>query len=69
MEFNPDGRRSQWKQLSVSRYLTMVKPMHEEFVEPSKRHADIIIPRGGHNRVALDLVTARIQKLLAERSD
>lgn len=47
----------------------MVKPMHEEFVEPSKRHADIIIPRGGHNRVALDLVTARIQKLLAERSD
>ncbi|HBY94831.1 MAG: uridine kinase [Ardenticatenaceae bacterium] len=52
----------------IQQYLTTVKPMHEEFVEPSKRHADIIIPRGGHNRVALDLVTARIQSLLQERA-
>lgn len=53
----------------IKQYLTTVKPMHEEFVEPSKRHADVIIPRGGHNRVALDLVTARIVSLLAERGE
>lgn len=52
----------------IEQYLTTVRPMHEEFVEPSKRHADVIIPRGGHNRVALDLVTARIRSLLDERA-
>ncbi|MEL6616761.1 MAG: uridine kinase, partial [Bacteroidota bacterium] len=36
-----------------------------EFVEPSKRHADVIIPRGGQNRVAIDMVLARVQTLLA----
>jgi uridine kinase len=38
--------------------------MHEQFVEPSKRHADIIIPEGGHNEVAMDLIAARIKALL-----
>ena len=41
-----------------------VRPMHLEFVEPSKREADIIIPRGGHNEVAIQMVMSRIQELL-----
>lgn len=44
----------------VSQYLTTVKPMHEQFVEPSKRKADIIVLDGGHNLVALDMITRRI---------
>ena len=45
----------------VNQYLTTVKPMHDRFVEPSKRNADIIIPTGGHNPVALDFVMERIR--------
>ena len=45
----------------VTQYLTTVKPMHELFVEPSKRNADIIIPEGGHNQVAVDFVMERIR--------
>jgi len=51
----------------VSQYLTTVKPMHEQFVEPSKRNADIIIPEGGHNVVALEMVIERVRAHL-ERS-
>ena len=49
----------------VNQYLTTVKPMHEQFVEPSKRNADIIIPEGGHNIVALDMVTERVRAHLS----
>ena len=45
----------------VSQYLTTVKPMHEQFVEPSKRSADIVVLDGGHNLVALDMIMQRIQ--------
>ena len=45
----------------MTQYLTTVKPMHELFVEPSKRNADIIIPEGGHNQVAVDFVMERIR--------
>lgn len=45
----------------VNQYLATVKPMHEAFVEPSKRYADIIIPEGGHNLVALDMLVSRIE--------
>ena len=45
----------------ISQYLNTVKPMHEAFVEPSKRYADVIIPEGGQNRVALDMVINRVQ--------
>ena len=48
----------------VNQYLTTVKPMHERFVEPSRRNADIIIPEGGHNKVALDMVLERIRSHL-----
>ena len=50
----------------VTQYLTTVKPMHEQFVEPSKKYADIIIPEGGRNHVALSMVNHRIRALLAE---
>jgi uridine kinase len=49
----------------INQYLTTVRPMHMEFVEPSKRYADIIIPEGGFNQVAMDMVIARIETLLA----
>lgn len=45
----------------VSQYLTTVKPMHEQFVEPSKQNADIIVLQGGHNLVALDMLIQRVQ--------
>ncbi len=48
----------------MDQYETTVRPMHLEHVEPSKRHADIIIPEGGHNRVALDLIIAGIRARL-----
>ncbi len=51
----------------IDQYLNTVRPMHLEFVEPSKRYADIIIPEGGFNRVALDMVVARVDSLLRER--
>ena len=46
-------------------YLQKVRPMHEAFVEPSKRYADIIVPRGGRNKIALDMVAAKIRSYLA----
>lgn len=48
----------------INQYLTTVRPMHLEFVEPSKRYADVIIPEGGFNAAALDLVVARLEALL-----
>lgn len=48
----------------IKQYQTTVRPMHMEFVEPSKRYADIIIPEGGFNTAALDMVVARVDSLL-----
>ncbi len=48
----------------ITQYLTTVKPMHEQFVEPSKRRADIIIPEGGENLVALDMLIERVRRHL-----
>ena len=50
----------------IDQYLTTVKPMHEQFVEPSKRRADVIIPEGGQNRVALEMVVERVRAHLAQ---
>jgi uridine kinase len=52
----------------ITQYLTTVRPMHMEFVEPSKRYADVIIPEGGLNTVAMDMVVARIEALLRNHS-
>jgi uridine kinase len=48
----------------INQYMSTVRPMHMEFVEPSKRYADVIIPEGGLNTVAMDMVVARIEALL-----
>jgi uridine kinase len=48
----------------IEQYVTTVRPMHEEFVEPSKRYADLIIPEGGENHVAIDAIIARVEGLL-----
>ena len=48
----------------ITQYLSTVRPMHLEFVEPSKRYADVIIPEGGLNEVAMDMVIARIEMML-----
>ena len=52
----------------IQRYLSTVRPMHLDFVEPSKRYAHVIIPEGGLNEVAMDMVTARIEAMLANLS-
>ena len=51
----------------MNQYLTTVKPMHERYVEPSRRRADIIIPEGGHNEVAMDLLVERVRAHLEGR--
>ena len=52
----------------ITQYLTTVKPMHEQFVEPSRRYADFIIPEGGKNRTALEILETRIRSHLAEEA-
>lgn len=52
----------------IQQYQTTVRPMHQEFVEPSKRYADVIIPEGGFNTVAMDMVVARIEAMLFQKS-
>jgi uridine kinase len=58
------AERGRTVEMVVKQYLTTVRPMHLEFVEPSKRYADVIIPEGGMNVAALDMVVARIEALL-----
>ena len=48
----------------VDQYLTVVRPMHNQFIEPTKRYADIIVPEGGHNEVAIDLLVTKIKTIL-----
>jgi uridine kinase len=49
----------------LSQYLSTVQPMHLQFVEPSKRYADVIVPRGGHNEVAIEMLVAKIRGRIA----
>jgi uridine kinase len=51
----------------INQYLNVVKPMHEQFTELTKRYADIIIPEGGHNKVAIDIITANISQTLQKQ--
>jgi len=53
----------------IEQYLTTVQPMHLEFVEPSKRYADVIVPRGGHNAIAIEMIVAKIQRRLQRAAD
>ena len=52
----------------IERYTKTVKPMYLQFIEPSKRYADIIIPQGGHNKVAIDVIAATIEKSLLQKN-
>ena len=49
----------------LDQYVTTVQPMHLQFVEPTKRYADVIVPRGGHNAVAVEMIVAKIQRRIA----
>ena len=53
----------------LTQYQTTVKPMHEKYVEPSKKYADLVVPEGGKNFVALDMIMDRIQRHLNEQSE
>jgi uridine kinase len=50
----------------LDQYVTTVQPMHLQFVEPTKRYADVIVPRGGHNAVAVEMIVAKIQRQLSK---
>lgn len=52
----------------LEQYNSTVRPMHLQFVEPSKRYADVIVPRGGHNAVAIEMIVAKIQRRLEDRT-
>jgi uridine kinase len=56
--------RGRTMEMVVQQYMATVRPMHMEFVEPSKRYADMIIPEGGHNEVGIDLVIQKIRSLV-----
>jgi uridine kinase len=52
----------------IEQYISVVRPMHNQFIEPTKRYADVIIPEGGHNHVAIDLMVTKIQTILEQKS-
>ena len=58
------GKTVEWV---IERYSNTVKPMYLQFIEPSKRYADVIVPQGGHNKVAIDMISARIEKDLSKK--
>jgi uridine kinase len=60
--------RGRSTQMVVEQYMKTVRPMHLEFVEPSKRYADVIIPEGGHNDVGIDLVIQKIRSLVPRQA-
>ena len=61
------GERGRPLEEILDQYLSTVQPMHLEFVEPTKRYADVIVPRGGHNLVAIEMIVAKIQRRLGKR--
>ena len=52
---------------AIEHYCETVKPMHLQFIEPSKRYADLIVPQGGHNKVAIDVLTTTVEQALKSR--
>jgi len=62
------SERARTTESVINQYLNTVRPMHLEFVEPSKRYADVIIPEGGMNLVAMDMVVARLEALLRDQN-
>jgi uridine kinase len=62
------GERGRPLEEILEQYLSTVQPMHLEFVEPTKRYADVIVPRGGHNLIAIEMIVAKIQRRLGQRT-
>lgn len=62
------NKRGRTVDMVVDHYLATVKPMHDQFVEPSRRFADIIIPEGGKNTVAIDMLTTKIKSIITSES-
>jgi uridine kinase len=60
------AERGRTRESVVAQYLHTVRPMHLEYVEPSKRYADVIVPEGGHNLVAVDMIVTKIRSVIEE---
>jgi len=63
------AERGRTTETVINQYLKTVRPMHLEFVEPSKRYADVIIPEGGLNAVALEMIIARVETMLQTKAN
>ena len=61
------AERGRTIETAIDHYTETVKPMHLQFIEPSKRYADIIVPQGGHNKVAIEVMSATIERYLGPR--
>ena len=61
------AERGRTIETAIEHYCDTVKPMHLQFIEPSKRYADVIVPQGGHNKVAIDIISNTIEKALPQR--
>ena len=61
------AERGRTVETAIEHYVETVKPMHLQFIEPSKRYADIIVPQGGHNKVAIEVMSATIERYLSPR--
>ena len=60
------AERGRTVETAIEHYCDTVKPMHLQFIEPSKRFADIIVPQGGHNKVAIDVISATVEKAMSK---
>ena len=61
------AERGRTIETAIEHYCDTVKPMHLQFIEPSKRYADIIVPQGGHNKVAIDVLTTTVEQALKQK--
>ena len=61
------AERGRTIETAIEHYCDTVKPMHLQFIEPSKRYADIIVPQGGHNKVAIDILTTTVEQALHQK--
>ena len=59
------AERGRTIETAIEHYTDTVKPMHLQFIEPSKRYADIIIPQGGHNQVAIDVISTTVERAMS----
>ncbi len=63
------AERGRTIETAIEHYCDTVKPMHLQFIEPSKRYADVIVPQGGHNKVAIDILTTTVEQALSQKKN